>query len=341
MHSDLLTVEQQVGLSPRWLVANRQQTDAIFRRALGVPTLTPDQEVSVDQAVISVHRAKQNAIKQFVAHGLRRLEGDDIDDKSTRQVSSTLVDRISGMMGIGQRQAQRYLRAIGLIQDGVIDLEEPSGGPTPRILEGNSEVAQRTLVHEIRLDHLLLLCAGYGSDFHEFVPRPFQFVSNTASFVLRMKISGLPLQMKQREAEFEQKRLFPLQKWTGFPQQPSILEEQTPESKMSLFGFYVWKTGMQMEDSDSTTGGVNSESNRNVLCKRTLTEIIPLAIREAPWVFPEFIGLNSLDSIPDRAKYENAISEAIGSVAQSLGSALLGKQPYTRLLYSGATTSRP
>lgn len=329
-----LTVAERLGLNPRWLVANRGQMDLLFREILGLTVPSKEDELAVDQAVLLVRRAKQNAIKQFSSHGLKRLENSLLEncEQDEEEASSALVDRVSNIMGLGIRQTQRYLRTLGLVpekaeDEDTIDYPDEIDRPTPQILKGNSEIAERNLVHEIGLDHLLLLASGYGADFHELVPRPYQFAANTASLLLRMKFLSANPAVKQREAEFTQRKSYPAIPWAGFPMQPTAPDHVTPETAMSLFGLCLWRSGMLRSNTLPQSGGFLVDTS-------LYPDLVRLAVRETPWVFPELVASTAVREAAQDLVYWRIIERAVRLVANSVGSALLGTPPYVNPLQS-------
>ena len=304
---------RQIGTDVRWFLGGVNSLFELLTEYLG----PEEAESRVGDALVAIASARQLAIRQCLRDGVHQAFAPSDGRQRQRVEIRKAVEEVTG---VSDGQANRILNGLGLFSN------EPEGGTIElarRYVQGSRQIAR-----EIDVELLLMLSVGASERLEQFMLRPFQFVANTASTLLRLRINSEDSQESPLDISIRQRTLYPIIKADAASVStidvPSPLHELTPMARMAIYGLYQWQAGSLRFVENLTD--LNSEKTRRMIAVRS----IRLTQTEAAWVFPEFRGQASLVSRAcEDERYLTLVLGAVDEVAIVVGQAVCGAAPYS------------
>lgn len=310
---------RQIGSDVRWFLGGENSLLELLSQYL-VPE---EVEVCFNNALAATTAARQLAIRQCLRDGVYQAFAPSGGKQRQRSEIRRAIEEVAG---VSDGQANRILNGLGLFsmehKKGTIELAR-------RYVQGSRQIAR-----EIDVELLLMLSVGASERLEQFMLRPYQFVANTASTILRLRIETNNTTDSQLDVTLNQRTQFPLIKadvaCLSNPDLSSPLHTLTPLARMALYGLYLWQTGGLHFVED--VSDVSSDEARRLTAVRT----IRLAQTEAAWVFPEFLGQpGQVSKAWEDERYIQLVLRAVDEVALVVGQAVCGANPYSAAVEAG------
>jgi hypothetical protein len=309
----------RIGSDIRWLLGGGDMLKALLRQHLTVADASEVESGACHVATAS----RQVAIRQAIGDGIEKSFSPA--DPSLRQ-REEIRRRLEDITGLSNAQANRILNGVGHFSASGGDIE-----PDTVELAGRYFDSDKGFAKELSLELIYLLTLAASESSLSFMLRPYQFAANTAAAALRLRVGRIESKTEYdslQEIRKQFPRLCSGTQWSGV----SATTELFPDTRMGLYGLYMWQSGSVFFETAGAT--VEEESG-------LLTDAIDRTIRwapsEAPWIFPELVRKSPADQTAARTSsvYRSVVQRAVLEVASSVGQALLGIHPFTRPLREG------
>ena len=302
-----------LGCDRRWVNGNRDQLLAMVAETLPAMLQKGGSSVEegVERAARRISSAKQDVVRRHLAFGLMQLEQRYQEAVGEARLTGSVPSRVAAVLGKSLGQTRRYLAALDFVED-QDDLK------TTLLLQARETRAKRTQVQNFSIDSALALAAGYGGTLEDVIPRPWEYIANTAALALRMSADRRTPHEKHGDAYLAQKTMFPTStpvSWENISGVDSA-GGLSPGCGMALYGLYVCFAPPQFGRNTATVS------------ERIVGQVLAALSEQAGIRLPD----NGVGSTQDAESMTHLAKQAIERVGYAVGSMLVGLTPYTKPL---------